>query len=104
MIKTISFYDFQDAFNESDSYKNHFTYDAQKALFDYIENVEQETETPIELDIVGLACDYSEYPDLTTLQKEYDNIESFDDLEQHTTVIYTKEYQDPTAPFIISSF
>lgn len=104
MIKTISFYDFQDAFNNSDSYRNSFTYDAQKALFDYIETLEEETDTPIELDIVALACHYSEYPDLTTLQSDYDNIESFDDLESRTTVIYTKEYQDPTAPFIISPF
>ena len=104
MIKTISFYDFQDAFNNSDSYKNAFTYDALRALFDYIETIEEETDTPIELDIVALACYYQEYPNLATLQKDYDNIESFDNLESRTTVIYTNEHQDHDAPFIISSF
>ena len=38
MIKTITRYDFEDAFNKSDTCKNNFSYEGKKALFQYLEN------------------------------------------------------------------
>lgn len=65
MKKTISLYDFQDAFKSSDTYKNNFTYDWLDALFDYFEQYESETETEIDFDMVAICCDYSEYESAT---------------------------------------
>ena len=49
--------------------------------------MEEQTETPIELDIIALCCEYCEYEDLEELQQNYSDIESMEDLENHTSVI-----------------
>lgn len=61
MKKTISLYDFRDAFKSSSTYKDNFTYNWLDALFDYFEQYESETETEIDFDIVSICCEYSEY-------------------------------------------
>ena len=59
MIKIINFQDFCDSF--SDTYKNNFTYEGKKALFEYLELLEDGTGEQIELDPIALCCDYTEY-------------------------------------------
>ena len=59
MKTTINFCDFCDAFQRFDR-KDTFSYDGKKALFDYLEEVEQSTGEEIELDVIGLCCDYDE--------------------------------------------
>ena len=59
MIKKINFQDFCDSF--SDTYKNNFTYEGKKALFEYLELLEDGTGEQIELDPIALCCDYTEY-------------------------------------------
>jgi hypothetical protein len=81
----ISFSRFCDSF--SDSYKNNFSYEGKKALFDYLEEYEAETGEEIELDTVALCCEYSEFEDLKDLQGAYPDITSLDDLRNHTEVI-----------------
>lgn len=61
MIRTLSWFDFCDAFSSSDTYKDNFSYEGKKALFEYLEQYEEETGEQIELDIVALCCDYSEF-------------------------------------------
>lgn len=61
MITTINEYDFRDAFLSSDTYKDNFSYDGLTALYDYFIELENDTDTPIELDIVAIVCEYSEY-------------------------------------------
>ena len=58
MIKHINFSDFCDGFPET--YKNNFTYQGKRALFDYLEENEDES-NPIEFDPIALCCEYSEY-------------------------------------------
>lgn len=64
IIQYVSFGKFCDAFNNSDTYKNNFSYEGKKALFDYLEQFSEDTEEKIELDIVALACEFTEYKDL----------------------------------------
>lgn len=85
MIKKINFNDFCNSF--SDSYKNNFSYEGKQALFDYLEQYEEETGEQIELDIVSLCCDYTEYENLNEIQVHYPNIKNIDDLKDNTTVI-----------------
>lgn len=59
MKQNIGFSQFCDSF--SDTYKNNFTYEGKRALFDYLEQLEEDTGEEIELDTVSLCCDYSEY-------------------------------------------
>lgn len=90
MKKTISVHDFIDAFSKirPDS----FSYYGQKALFEYLEELETETGQEIELDVIALCCDYTEYEDLEEFKcnygKAYNTIE---DIEENTTVIRVGE-------------
>lgn len=86
MIKTITFSDFVDAFKAHDR-QDQFSYNAKRALFDYLENYEEETGSPVELDVIALCCEYTEYEDLAELQKNCPEIKSMEDLQDHTQVI-----------------
>ena len=66
----VTFSMFYDAFYNS-SYKNNFSYDGLKALYAYLVDYEEETGTEIELDIVALCCDYTEYDDLFEVIEAY---------------------------------
>lgn len=79
MKQTISFGQFQDAFYNMDR-QNQFTYKGKKALFEYLEEYEDNTDEQIELDIIALCCDYVEYDNLEEFHLEYD-AEDFPDIE-----------------------
>ena len=66
-VSNISFSYFCDSF--SDSYKNNFTYNGKRALFDYLEAMEKDTGEEIELDTFALCCEYTEYASLADAQK-----------------------------------
>ena len=85
MYKEVNFSTFVDSF--SDSYKNNFSYQGKRALFDYLEQYEDETGEKIELDTIALCCEYSEFADFEELQSEYTEIKDMEDLENHTQVI-----------------
>lgn len=97
MYKSISEFDFVDAFAKSDRDEN-FSYEGKKALFEYLEQYEEDTGEKIELDIIALCCEYSEYKNLEELQKDYD-IESMEELEEKTVVIMIND-----TSFIIQDF
>ena len=103
MVKTISFYDFERAFVDMNR-ANNFTYEGKKALFEYLEEYEEETGEPVELDVIALCCEYSEYASLKEFQKDYgDEFKSIEDIEDETTVIRIGEIDGEEA-FIIAQF
>jgi len=59
MKQSIGFIEFCNAF---DAYgrSEQFSYEAQRALFDYLEDYEESTGEELELDVIALCCDYSE--------------------------------------------
>lgn len=69
MKQNIGFSQFCDAF--SDTYKGNFSYAGKRALFDYLESLEEDTGEEIELDTVALCCDYSEYSSAYAAMQEY---------------------------------
>jgi len=48
-----------------------FSYKGKRALFDYLENYSEETGEIVELDIVALCCDYTEYDSALDAWREY---------------------------------
>jgi len=86
MKTTVSKHDFCQAFTDYNREAN-FTWEGRQALYDYLEELESDTGTEMELDVIAICCDFSEYESLEELQKEYDDIEDLDDLRDHTTVI-----------------
>ena len=59
MKQTVYFSDFTAAFHRADR-GNQFSYDALRVLFDYIEEIENDTGEEIELDVIALCCEYAE--------------------------------------------
>ena len=103
MVKTVSMYDFERAFIDMNRADN-FSYEGKKALFEYLEELEEGTGTPIELDVIALCCEYSEYKSLKEFQDDYgDEYESIEDIENETTVIRIGEVDGEEA-FIIQQF
>ena len=86
MKTTVSKGDFRDAFKDYNREDN-FTYEGLGALYDYLEELGDDTGEEIELDVIAICCDFSEYEDIDELKKEYNDIIDIDDLRDHTTVI-----------------
>ena len=59
MKQTVDFQTFRDTFRAYDRV-DQFSREGLELLFDYLEQYEAETGQEIELDVVGLCCDYSE--------------------------------------------
>ena len=86
MIDTITQNTFTDAM-----IKNGFSYEGSNALFDYLEDLENDTETKINFDPIAFRCEYDEYESLKEVQENYQDIKSLDDLRDNTTVIEIPE-------------
>ena len=61
MKNTINFLQFSDRFTQSDTYKDNFSYEWLKALYNFLIEYEEQTNQEIEFDIVELCCEYTEY-------------------------------------------
>jgi hypothetical protein len=97
--KQINFSDFCDSF--SGTYKNNFSYNGKRALFDYLDNLSDDIGEDIELDPIALCCEYSEYDsaldcikdagynhDIDTTQSEEEQEEdALEYLQDNTSVI-----------------
>ncbi len=71
---------------ESGMYKNNFSRAGLRALYNYLIDLEDDMGEEMSLDVVAIACDYTEYEDFKEVQRDY-NVETLEELEQHTTVI-----------------
>ena len=72
MKKTVNWFEFRDAFKGRDTNprKDNFSYEGLEVLFDYLEQYENDCEVELELDVVGLCCEYSECT-LNELKTDY---------------------------------
>ena len=99
MKQSINFSQFADAFQDMNRSDN-FSYAGLRALFDYIEDLDDQCETDTELDVIALCCEFSEYPSATAAAEQYfdsnidvegevDDIEAaaLDYLNERTTVL-----------------
>jgi hypothetical protein len=96
MFQRITLSDFIDAFR-AHGRENRFSYEAKEALFNYLEELEEDTGEQIELDVIALCCEYEE-ADADDIIKDYglDASGSEDDrralaedfLSEHTTVVW----------------
>ena len=62
MIDTITEYQFTDWFMKHRP--DNFSYEGTKALFDYLEDLEDSIGEKIEFDPIALCCEYNEYDNL----------------------------------------
>jgi len=84
---TINFDGFERAFQRYGRGEQ-FSYEGLEALFEYLEQLESEMGEEIELDVIGLCCEYTEYDSLEIFQDENGkDYESIEDIENETIVI-----------------
>lgn len=77
--------------------KDNFSYDGLAALFDYLEEINED----MELCVIAICCEYTEYEDLREFQDSYgEDYETIADIEDATTVIRIED----GPRFIIRSF
>ena len=90
LVKTVTFNDFVDEFKNFNR-EDHFSYEGKKALFEYLNELSEDIGEPIELDVIGLCCEFTEYSCLEEFNDAYGytigDIEDIEDIEDYTTVI-----------------
>lgn len=91
LVKKIYFNDFLEEF-EKHGRENQFSYEGKKALFQYLNELSEDIGEPIELDIVAICCEFTEYSNLKEFNNDYehyigDDVDSIDDIQQYTTLI-----------------
>ena len=67
---TVDFSMFADAFRRMGR-ENQFSREALEALFEYLENYEEDTGIRVELDVIGLCCEFTEYESAITAAEDY---------------------------------
>ena len=64
-----------------------FSIEGARALYEYLESYELDTEAEIEYDPVGFRCEFTEYSDLEEIKEVYDCIIDLESLHYHTLVV-----------------
>ena len=90
MKQSVNDCDFIDAFRNyfGGQYKTNFSYEGLKALFEWFEEYENDTGEEMELDVVAICCDFTEYESLKEYNEDYDKeYEEIDEIADDTTLI-----------------
>lgn len=114
MITYVTRHDFCESFKNLRP--SSFTYQGLIALFDYLEDLEDSTGQPIQLDVIELCGAYNEYPNFTEYIEDYNSdLETPEELANQGHVVipvdfYDKDYNfhqgdlsDPDLPFIVEA-
>ena len=93
--------EFMDTFRQSSERKDTFSYAGLEALFEYLEQYEEDTGEEMKFDMIAICCEYSEYENLKEYQEDnQSDIETLEELQDETTVIPIEN----TDKFIIQVF
>jgi len=103
LVKTVTFSDFVEEFRNYGR-EDQFSHEGKKALFDYLNDLSEDTGEHIELDIIGICCDFTEYNSLKDFLDDYGytigDINDIEDIRDYTIVIPITNSNS----FIIQSF
>jgi len=78
MKTTINFYDFSRWFEQNRP--NNFSRAGLRALFEYLEEYEEDTGEQIEFDPIAICCEYTEYDNIAEFHSVYD-AEDYPDID-----------------------
>jgi len=108
IVDRINEYSFRRAFEQLRP--NNFSYDGLTALYEYLEQLSEDIGEDIELDVIAICCDYSEYNGLKDFQSQYsENYHNIEQIENDTATVIAVDEICLTSPkekgrFIISNF
>jgi hypothetical protein len=94
MKTTVSNYDFHQAFRKQGRADN-FTREGLNIIFNYLEELEEDTGQEIELDVVGICCEYIE-SDCADVFNDYNLEDSTDDSNEELADIARDFLNDNT--------
>ncbi len=60
IVQTVDFNSFVNAFRSFAVYRNNFTHEGLRVLFDYLENLSEDIGENIDFDLCCIVCDYNE--------------------------------------------
>jgi len=90
LVKKVSFNDFLKEFKEYGR-EDQFSFEGKRALYDYLNELGEDIGESIELDVIALCCEFTEY---STLQEFIDaygynigEVNCIEDINYYTTVI-----------------
>jgi len=87
IYQTINESQFIDAFRQAGR-KDQFSYKALQALYEYYEELANDTGEPFELDVIAICCDWAEFKDIEEFKESYgEEYESLDDIRDATHAI-----------------
>ena len=102
MKKTISKGEFIDEFRNWDTYKENFSIGGLMALYDYLVKDEKGTGDEVELNVIALCCEYSEYESANEAAKQYNGAveasKDFDDEDREAAALAWLEDQTTVIP------
>lgn len=84
---------------------DNFTTEGLSALYNHLVEYEQDTGHELELDVIALCCDFTEYKNLAEFQEDYgsEKFPTLEDIHDWTIVIPMGAYGED-GPFIIHDF
>ena len=89
MKQTVTLADFREAFRVQErAYQ--FTYEGLEALYNMLRDFEDSVGEELELDVVALCCDFTEYETLEEVKGEYTHltdVKDIEDLNDHTWAV-----------------
>lgn len=91
LVKRVYFKDFLEEF-ERFGRGDQFSYEGKKALFAFLDELGEDTGEPIELDVISLCCNFTEYDSVEEFNRDYGysighDMDSIEDIEYFTLVI-----------------
>lgn len=91
LVKKVYFNDFIEEFKRCGR-EEQFTYEAKRALYNYLNELAENLGEPIELDVIALCSEFSEYKNLKEFNKDYSyslgyDIEDIEEIQEHTILI-----------------
>jgi hypothetical protein len=98
MKTTIQLHDFI----HCDALKDNFSYDGRVALFEFLEQYEEDCGRELDFDPAAIRCDFTEYANIQEFWADYDRYQyqCMPDIEDNTSVIYIPDSE----AFIILQF
>ena len=91
LIRKIELEDFLGEF-ERFGRGDQFSFEGKKALFEFLNGLSEDTGQDIELDVVAICCDFTEYDSLEEFNRDYsysigNDMDSIEDIEYYTLVV-----------------
>ena len=96
-------WEFKNYFKAS-QYKNNYSMEGLYTLYNYLNDLSEDIGEDIEFDIVAIACEYDEYESLEEALDQYEDINTYDELEQHTSILNISMFFDNHKGIIIQAF